>query len=141
MEIKAKVQPKAKVQHLLSATGWSASCPRGTAAAYRGFVALVIFFHNGRRTELHSWQWSCADQKGSEIEEGFYYRYTEQRRKHAEVLGRFERDMEALSTVEIPPQARTPELARLSDLVPGQRMREWAAQCASSHQNLSEKVR
>ncbi len=68
-------------------------------------------------------------------------RYTEQRRKHAEVLGRFERDMEALSSVEIPPQARTPDLARLSDLVPGQRMRDWAAQCASSHQNLSDKVR
>ncbi|EIE22022.1 hypothetical protein COCSUDRAFT_48029 [Coccomyxa subellipsoidea C-169] len=70
----------------------------------------------------------------------FMHGYTEQRRKHAEVLGRFERDMEALSSVEIPPQARTPDLARLSDLVPGQRMRDWAAQCASSHQNLSDKV-
>jgi hypothetical protein len=33
---------EAKVQHLLSATGRSASCRRGTAAAYRGFVALVV---------------------------------------------------------------------------------------------------
>ena len=62
------------------------------------------------------------DLEDQRLSEGFYHRYTEQRRKHAEVLGRFERDMEALSTVEIPPQARTPELARLSDLVPGQRV-------------------
>lgn len=68
------------------------------------------------------------------------FRYSEQRRKHAEVLGRFERDMEALASMEIPAQARTAEMSRLSDLVPGQRMRDWAAQCASSHQNLSDKV-
>ncbi|CAL8460904.1 g435 [Coccomyxa elongata] len=70
----------------------------------------------------------------------FMTKYTEQRRKHAEVLGRFERDMEALASVEVPAQARTPDLARLSDLVPQQRMRDWAAQCASSHQHLSDKV-
>ena len=68
-------------------------------------------------------------------------RYVEQRRKHAEVLGRFEGDMEALASVEVPVQARTPDLARLSDLVPQQRMRDWAAQCASSHQHLSDKAR
>lgn len=57
------------------------------------------------------------------------------------MLGRFERDMEALASVEVPAQARTPDLARLSDLVPQQRMRDWAAQCASSHQHLSDKAR
>lgn len=70
-----------------------------------------------------------------------HHRYTEQQRRHADILGRFERDMELLAAIEIAPQARTAELARLSDLVQEQRMRDWAAQCSGTHRNISEKVR
>lgn len=68
-------------------------------------------------------------------------RYAEQRRAHAEVLGRFEADMEALGAVEIAPQAASAQLRTLLHLVPEQRVRDWAAQCAASHQHLSDKVR
>ena len=67
-------------------------------------------------------------------------RYAEQRRTHAEVLGRFEADMEALGAVEIAPQAASAQLRTLLHLVPEQRVRDWAAQCAASHQHLSDKV-
>ena len=67
-------------------------------------------------------------------------RYGEQQRRHSEILGRFERDMDLLAAVEIAPQARTAEFARLSDLVQEQRMREWAAQCSATHQHIQDKV-
>ena len=57
------------------------------------------------------------------------------------MLGRFEADMEALGAVEIAPQAASAQLRTLLHLVPEQRVRDWAAQCAASHQHLSDKVR
>ena len=48
--------------------------------------------------------------------------------------------MEALGAVGIAPQAASVQLRTLLHLVPEQRVREWAAQCAASHQHLSDKV-
>ena len=58
------------------------------------------------------------------------------------MLGRFEGDMEALAGVEVAPAvaAAAGQLRSLLDLVPEQRVRDWAAQCAASHQHLSDKV-
>jgi hypothetical protein len=84
---------------------------------------------------------TCTKEQGSErVIHGC--RYGEQRRAHEEVLGRFEGDMEALAGVEIAPAvaAAAGQLRSLLDLVPEQRVRDWAAQCAASHQHLSDKV-
>ena len=59
---------------------------------------------------------------------------------HEEVLGRFDRDMEALAAAELHPAARSAGLTRLLDLLPEAKLRDWAAECARAHRQFADKV-
>lgn len=59
---------------------------------------------------------------------------------HEEVLGRFDRDMEALAAAEVHPAARAAGLTRLLDLLPEAKLRDWAAECARAHRQFADKV-
>lgn len=60
---------------------------------------------------------------------------------HREILSRFSADMERLAACELHPAARSPGSRRLLDLLPEQRLRDWADSCARSHAAFMEKVR
>lgn len=67
-------------------------------------------------------------------------RFQAQARGHAEVLGRFERDLALLAAVAILPGAQTEQLRTLADLVPREQYCDWAAKCSACHDNLASKV-
>ena len=67
-------------------------------------------------------------------------RFQAQARSHAEVLGRFERDLALLAAVAILPGAQTEQLRTLADLVPQEQYCDWAAKCSACHDNLASKV-
>ncbi len=56
------------------------------------------------------------------------------------MLGRFDRDMEALAAAELHPAARSAGLTRLLDLLPEAKLRDWAAECARAHRQFADKV-
>jgi hypothetical protein len=66
--------------------------------------------------------------------------YAAQSAAHEEVLGRFDRDMEALAAAELHPAARSAGLTRLLDLLPEAKLRDWAAECARAHRQFADKV-
>lgn len=49
--------------------------------------------------------------------------------------------MERLAACELHPAARSPSSWRLLDLLPEQRLRDWADSCGRSHAAFMEKVR
>lgn len=59
---------------------------------------------------------------------------------HREILTHFTADMEQLAACELHPAARAPGARRLLDLLPEQRLRDWADSCARSHAAFMEKV-
>lgn len=59
---------------------------------------------------------------------------------HEEVLHRFDRDMEALAAAELHPAARSAGVARLLDLLPEAKLRDWAAECGRAHRQFADKV-
>ena len=68
------------------------------------------------------------------------YRFQGQAQSHAEVLGRFERDLKLLSAVKILPAAQTQQYKCLADIVPEEQYCDWAAKCSAAHENLVQKV-
>ena len=68
-------------------------------------------------------------------------RFQGQAHSHAEVLGRFERDLRLLSSVNILPAAQTQQYKCLGDLVPEEQYSDWATKCSATHDNLVKRVR
>ncbi len=68
-------------------------------------------------------------------------RFQGQAQSHAEVLGRFERNLRLLSSVNIMPTAQTQQYKCLADLVPEEQYSDWAAKCSATHENLVTRVR
>ena len=67
-------------------------------------------------------------------------RFQGQAQSHAEVLGRFERDLRLLASVSILPAAQTQQCKCLGDLVPEDQYRDWAVKCSATHENLVKRV-
>lgn len=67
-------------------------------------------------------------------------RFQGQAHSHAEVLGRFERDLRLLSSVNILAGAQTQQYRCLADLVPEEQYCDWAAKCSAYHESLASKV-
>lgn len=67
-------------------------------------------------------------------------RYSVQHTRQQDILTRFPADLDALRAVTILPPARTTEMRTLLDLIPEQRMRDWARHCEASHRSLGSKV-
>ena len=65
---------------------------------------------------------------------------TSQAAAHEEVLGRFERDMDALAAAELHPAACAGGAIRLLDLLPEAKLRDWAANCSRAHRQFADKV-
>ena len=60
---------------------------------------------------------------------------------HNDILARFSSDMDRLASCELLPGARTGSARRLLDLLPEQRLRDWAEACQRSHAAFGDKVR
>ena len=59
---------------------------------------------------------------------------------HRDILARFSADMDRLASCELHPGARTGTSRRLLDLLPEQRLRDWAEACRRSHSAFGDKV-
>ncbi|EFN58270.1 hypothetical protein CHLNCDRAFT_57098 [Chlorella variabilis] len=72
----------------------------------------------------------------------FMARYQQQHAQHAEVLSRFEPDLQHLAATELHPALRGSEegAASLAGLVSAEALRESAAACARGHQHFGGKV-
>ena len=67
-------------------------------------------------------------------------RYKQQHERHGELLQRFAQDMELLASITLHEGASTDRIKRLIDMVPEQRLREWAENCRRSHEQFADKV-
>ena len=83
---------------------------------------------------------ACFAEGASEAKHVQACRFQGQANSHAEVLGRFERDLRLLSSVNILPAAQTQQYKCLADLVPEEQYCDWAAKCSAAHENLVRKV-
>ena len=91
-------------------------------------------------SERFGFRHSILPGHGSAVSKRWLCRFQAQARSHAEVLGRFERDLALLAAVAILPGAQTEQLRTLADLVPQEQYRDWAAKCSACHDNLASKV-
>ena len=67
-------------------------------------------------------------------------RYKQQHERHGELLQRFAQNMELLASITLHEGAGTDRIKRLIDMVPEQRLREWAENCRRSHEQFTDKV-
>ena len=67
-------------------------------------------------------------------------RYEAQCAQHDEVLASLPANLDLLARLEVHPAAQGPQLRRLVDFVPQERLKEWAGRCAGSRQSLAAKV-
>eukprot|EP00891_Asterochloris_glomerata_P000620 jgi/Astpho2/620/fgenesh1_pg.00013_%23_39_t len=82
----------------------------------------------------HHYQYICGSYGD------FMDRYKQQHERHGELLQRFAQDMELLASITLHEGAGTDRIKRLIDMVPEQRLREWAENCRRSHEQFTDKV-
>ena len=68
------------------------------------------------------------------------YRYQTEAAAQKEILQGFERDMDQLAALQLHPDIRTDRHNYLIDLIPEQKLREWAARCKRDHDHFAKKV-
>ena len=68
-------------------------------------------------------------------------RYQTEAAAQKEILQGFERDMDQLAALQLHPDIRTDRHNYLIDLIPEQKLREWAARCKRDHDHFAKKVK
>ena len=67
-------------------------------------------------------------------------RYQKEAAAQKEILQGFERDMDQLAALQLHPDIQTDRHNYLIDLIPEQKLREWAARCKRDHDHFAKKV-
>ena len=68
-------------------------------------------------------------------------RYQTEAAAQKEILQGFERDMDQLAALQLHADIRTDRHNYLIDLIPEQKLREWAARCKRDHDHFAKKVK
>jgi len=70
----------------------------------------------------------------------FFSNFKKQRKKQDDMLNSFESDLQALKTVQLHPELKTPQRETMLDCVPERQLRRWHDQCHRDHEHLCQRV-